>query len=286
MLEYSAEASEIKEIFYHFYNELDIYVEDEDDEVFYETLLTKVLSQQIRASRVFGVGGKDSLFEKLDAYLAKPSARKKFFIADGDLDWVLGRSFRRTKHLHVLREYCIENFLFEVSAIYSVMQEEVPRRSLWELRSSFNPSNWLEACVNDLTPLFACFIIVQKYSLGKRNVKLGVGPFLSGKGIPQLDKTKIAKHIDEIRKVYVPVNGKTFDDEMREVMEKMGKTWKQRKRHICGKSYLMPLLRFEVKRHTRREIKHDSFRFRIVKNCELSSLAGLRKKVEALAKAS
>jgi len=282
MLKYSAEASELKPKFYKHYNSLDIYVEDEGDEVFYEVLLGRLLGRSIRVGRVFGVGGKANLLAKLDRYLKKPATRKVFFIADGDLDRILRRKFPKTDYLFVLGEYCIENYLFEENAIYDVMQEEASKTSIKDLKGQFAVNVWLADCVDTLTPLFACFVLIQKYHLGK-NVKAGLGRFLSGTGIPVLDRAKIVAFVSQVRTSNPTVGDRDVDDALATVERIMGNTWRKRKRYICGKNYLLPLLRFEVKRNTSHDIKPRSFRFRIMKNCRFRSLSRLMEQIEKVA---
>jgi hypothetical protein len=286
MLKYSAEALDLKPQFYHFQNDIDVYVEDEDDEVFYEKLFEILLKDAVRIRRVFGVGGKTKLLERLQKYLAGPMMRVKFFVADGDFDRLLGRRFPETDRLHVLAEYCIENFLFEEAAIYAVMQEELPRVSLSQLKTMLNVSGWLQQCVQNLTPLFACFILIQKHGLGIENVKVGVGRFLTNRGTPQLDLTKITDFVSEVRTAHPQVGKRSFDEEMSRVQRRMGKTYRSKKRYICGKEYLLPLLRFEVTRSIRRDMKTESFRFRIMKNCRLRSLTSLKSQIKTVAPTS
>ncbi len=158
-MEYSSGAQEIKPLFYRYYNDVDVYVEDNNDEAFYEKLLEKIVDDSIRIRRVFGVGGKTKLLEKVNKCIVKPSIRKMIFIADGDFDIFLNRKFPDTKLLYVLKEYCIENFLFEEQAINNLIQEESPRKKIREIKAQIRINKWLEETVDRLTILFACFIM-------------------------------------------------------------------------------------------------------------------------------
>lgn len=281
MLQYSRRAQEIKPIFYRYYNDVDIYMEDENDEAFYEELLKKIVDDSIRIRRVFGVGGKTKLFEKVYEYIVKSPTRKMMFIADGDFDRILNRKFPHTEVLYVLEEYCIENFLFEEQAIYSLIQEESPRKKIKEIKAQIRAIKWLEETVDRLTPLFACFIIVQKENMGIPNVNLGVGRFLTNAGIPKLDIKKVQTYIDDVKKKYDTIVRNDFDIEIKKITNRMGRGWRTRKRYICGKEYLLPLLRFEIKRLFRSDLKLGKLRFRIMKNCRFESLFELGNQIEA-----
>jgi len=273
MLRYSTAAYKLKTKFYDYYNDIDVYVEDEDDEVFYEKLLNNLVGNSVKMTRVFSVGGKVRLFEMVNDYTTRPWPRNVFFIADGDFDRILKRPFPLSERLHVLEEYCIENFLFEEKAVCNVIQEEKPNKKIREIKESIKFHNWLATSVEKLTPLFACFILIQKHNMGIRNVDLGIGKFISNRGIPNLDEKKINKFITEVRKGYSISVGKNFDEEITLVKGMMGKSWRKKKRNICGKNYLLPLLRFEVKRYFRRDLNPKSFRFRLMNHCSFDSLS-------------
>ena len=248
-------------------------------------MLDKIVGNSVRIRRVFGVGGKLKLFQKVNEYIAKPAERKSFFIADGDFDRILNRPFPATSSLYVLEEYCIENFLFEEEAICNVIQEEKPTRKIKEIKSLIRLNSWLEESVNQLTPLFATFILIQKYNMGIPNVDVGLGTFLSNSGIPKLEKKKIEGYIAKVQASYHARGNKKFEEEIILIEKRLGKSWRRRKRYICGKNYLMPLLRFEVKHRFGRDLNPKSFRFRIMNHCRFDSLSKLGEQVTRVSRA-
>ena len=285
MLRFSIEAIKLKTKFYGYYNDIDVFVEDEGDERFYERLLAKIIGNSVRIKRVFGVGGKVNLFRKVNEYVAKPGKRRVFFIADGDFDRIIHRAFPVTSSLYVLEEYCIENFLFEDLAICNVIQEEIPNKKIKEIQSAIKLNSWLEKSVNQLTPLFATFILIQKYNMGIPNVDVGLGTFLSNSGIPRLDRTKVKSYIAMVKRNYHACGNNKFKEKIVLIENKMGKSWRSRKRYICGKNYLMPLLRFEVKRCFRRDLNPKSFRFRVMNNSRFGSLSKLGEQIKIVSRA-
>jgi hypothetical protein len=68
--------------------EIDVYVEDQNDEVFYKSLINAACGEIVQVSRVFGLGGRKAVLDAAAAY--NPSDRKALFIVDGDLEWVRG----------------------------------------------------------------------------------------------------------------------------------------------------------------------------------------------------
>jgi len=111
--------------------------------------------------------------------------------------------------------------------------------------------------------------------MGIPNVDVGLGTFLSNSGIPRLEKKKVESYIASVQASYHARGNKKFRKEIILIEKKMGKSWRRRKRYICGKNYLMPLLRFEVKRCFGRDLHPKSFRFRIMNYCRFDSLSKL-----------
>jgi Protein of unknown function (DUF4435) len=87
--------------------DIDVYVEDENDEVFYRALLKRVGANEIRVARVFGLGGRSAVIEAARAY--QDPQRRALFLIDGDLDWVRGVALQGPAHLHRHEAYCVEN---------------------------------------------------------------------------------------------------------------------------------------------------------------------------------
>ena len=280
MLQYSDAARELMPRFYAVYNDIDVFVEDEDDEIFYEELLQKLVSDLLRIKRVFGVGGKQNLLKKVMEYSSHPMADNVFFVADGDFDRILDISPPLNYRLHVLDEYCVENFLFEEDAICVVVQEEKPSKTLEQWKTILSVDIWLEETIKVLTPLFACFIFLQKYDTGEPNIRVGLAKFISDGKRPRLDISKVNEYIVHLQKDFQTRCNTNFQEEISKIEQKMGGTWQERKRYICGKKYLFPLLIFEIRQHCRRSLDVDSLRFRLVKHCRLDSLSSLRQQME------
>jgi len=281
MLKYSREAQELKRKFYASYNNINIFVEDEDDEIFYEELLQKLVDNRVQIARVFGVGGKQNLLNKLSEYIENPKGENSFFIADGDFSRIINACPQQNQRLHILDEYDIENYLLEEHAICIVIQEENPSNSLGKWKELLNFPTWLEETVNSLTPLFVCFIVIQKYDLGEANINVGIGEFITAGRPPLLDVSKIDAYVARFRKDH----GKQIANIVREMsatQKKMGNTWRERKKYICGKKYLFPLLLFEIRGHCGRSLNRESLRFRLVKHCKFDSLSPLQQQIENL----
>lgn len=280
MLRYSDAARELLPRFYAEYNDVTVFVEDEGDEIFYQKLLQNLFESSLRITRVFGVSGKENLFKKVIEYSEGKIIENAFFIADGDLDRMVEISAPPSDRLHVLDEYCIENYLFEEDAVCLVVQEENPSKTLEQWKERVNFLAWLENTVNVLTPLFACFVFIQKHDLGKKNIGVGIGVLISNGGHRSLDVSKVKRYVQRTKKEIQKCYDVNYEKEILKIERKMGRTWQKRKRNICGKNYLLPLLLFEIRRHCKRRLTVESVRFRLVKHCRLDTLLALRKQIE------
>jgi hypothetical protein len=234
-----------------------------------------LVGTQARISRVFSVPGKTSLFSKVKEHAENRNTENAFFIVDADFDVILERPIPESDRLHVLEEYCIENFVLEEEAAISIMQEESPKIRREDLKRRFDFNKWLQSVVEELTPLFACFIFIQKHQLPNKNVDIGIGSFISGRE-PRLDKKRVQEYIANLSHSLPTGFENRYSQEIPEIISKMGDTWVMQKKYICGKHYLIRLLFFEIVRNTRSSVPLDSLRFRLMRKCTFDSLTDLK----------
>ncbi len=280
MLEYSPEGKDALPCFYRDYNDIDVFIEDDSLEIFYQEILGKLLNKSIKITRIFSTSGKSELLEKFHGYIESSEIDKAFFIVDPDFDHILGTMHPSHARLHILDEYCIENYLFEEKAFISVCLEEKPGKRIdWD--SKVNYSAWLEGVTGQLTPLFACFIYTQKKGISEPNVGLGIGKFISGSP-PSLDPKRIDAFIVGFKCNAFIAEGSQQDIDLQQIVSAMGATSAERKRYISGKDFMFPLLSWELTRHTNKKIDHESLRFRIMKHCTLTSLHRLKMQIESI----
>ncbi|AHB12902.1 DUF4435 domain-containing protein [Dehalococcoides mccartyi] len=279
MLKYSEEAKKVLPLFYSRYNDVEIFVEDENDEVFYTELITKITDNKLKISRIFGLGGKEKLLQNLQNKIDSSSLSKQFYIVDGDFDIILNREFPNTDRLHVLNAYCVENFLLEEDAICSVVQEDIPNKTFEQWKSKLEFPIWLKESVELLSPLFAFFLLIQKLNLNIKNVGTDVSIFIDNNLTFLLDEEKIALWIKNKYSEQNNLNPENLDEMLKSSMLDLGTDWGARKNNICAKKYLLPLLRLYITKREGKLLNYDSFRFRLAKNCSFNSLEPLRNQI-------
>ena len=103
--------------------DIDVFVEDTDDEVFYRTLLNFATRQQVKIARVFSLNGRSSVINAASSHDHRK--RRAAFIIDGDLSWVKGEPAPAIKGLHRHEAYCIENLLICEKAIAFILTQEI-----------------------------------------------------------------------------------------------------------------------------------------------------------------
>src|SRR4030043_246008 len=74
-------------VLYRPLQDIEIYVEDQDSEVFYSELLARLVYSEVRLNKVFALRGKQRVLEECRRFTGPARA---IFIIDGDLAWVAG----------------------------------------------------------------------------------------------------------------------------------------------------------------------------------------------------
>jgi hypothetical protein len=110
MIKYSPRAARAIGLLKSFYNDIEIFVEDNASPNMHLFICRAVLGGRVKLTSVNPLGGRDAV---LDACRRDQAVRpgKRLYVIDGDLDLIMGRSKPRLKHLYRFRAYCVENLL-------------------------------------------------------------------------------------------------------------------------------------------------------------------------------
>src|SRR6185437_17024386 len=108
-----------QDILYQQFNDLDIYVEDENQENLYHSCLSKLLST-IRIEKIFPLRGKDNVIFESKLNIGN---KRKIYIIVKDFDDILGKSIIQP-NLFYLERYSIENYALEEKSIIALIIEE------------------------------------------------------------------------------------------------------------------------------------------------------------------
>jgi len=263
---------------------VDVFVEDENSEVFYSEFLGRLTDGKFKIVRVFPLRGRENVERACLGF--QKSERPTLFIVDGDLDAVYGTAKLPRPLLFRLQTYCIENYLFCPMAATELLLECEAKNSREQCVQKLDWEAWQAADVEPFIELFAMFAVAYKYNLGEPMVQKGLAPILTNtkKGVPRIDAKKLSAWKSETRTALATMLGPTqTTQEIEFVMERIA-GFRSRTDAISGKAFLLPLLRFHLDSFFRLNISASSFKLRLARHCSLLPLADLKEALHSIAR--
>lgn len=224
--------------------DIDVFVEDHDDEVFYRRLLNAATNERVLISRVFGLGGRSAVLEAARAY-DHQRQRPALFIADGDFGWVRGDVEPVVRRLHVHSAYCVENILLTAEAVAKIGADEL-EASVTDAYSRIDYGGWLSSVLAQLLELFAAFATVHERNPGVPTIAIGVGNLCvqTSQGTT-LDRTKVKAARDEALAAAGVAIDPTVMERYEQILMRIQRM-AEPDRAISGKDFLFPLLHFHL----------------------------------------
>jgi len=263
--------------------DIDVYVEDINDEVFYRCLLQRATNGEVKIAKVFALGGCKAVTDA--AKLHDHRLRRALFIVDGDLPWVKGESSPKIMGLHCHDAYCIENLIMCEKALAHVLSQEIVVMED-EANKRLNYRNWVASIQIPLLELFSAFATVNSIDPTVTTVAQGVGCMCvthKASGITELDfnKVRLAKKaaIDAAEKT---ADTDTVLDKYTEYMKKLS-ALPNPLHAVSGKDFLVPLIDFHLQTFGCR-IKRKSLRLRLANACDTSLFASLSEALKIAAR--
>jgi hypothetical protein len=226
--------------------DIDVYVEDENDEVFYRTLINTVCHGSVRVSRIFGLGGRKNVLDKATAH--KSTDRRALFIIDGDLEWVRGLPIiPSVPWIHQHEAYCVENLLLCEDAFAKIVSEEI-LQSVDDAKATFDFQGWRLLVLQSLVELFAVFGASNELCPHVQTVSMGVMQICNGgKNIkPAIDPQKVAAVKTEIQnKVELDASPAAYSASYNRIHARIS-ALRDPLAAISGKNFLLPLIIFRL----------------------------------------
>jgi hypothetical protein len=259
-------------VLYRPLQDIEVYVEDEDSEVFYTDLLTRLVSAEVRIKKVFALRGKERVLEECRRFKGIDNA---IFIIDGDLDWVAGKPSPEIERLFIHQCYCVENYLFCEAAMVEVIVENHGMLTRENARRRLGWSKIREEYHEPLTELFIEFAVAYLKKPDLPTVSTGVGALCTQqkpKVPPNLDRSKVFSLIAQVREAVIQEVGLKNYQETREKIVRRVVDMADPFNAVSGKAYLIPLQIFILKRFSRQNINRSSLVFRLAKYCSLDRL--------------
>ncbi len=282
MLERRVETLSAKSIFFHDYNDIDIYVEDEAEgyRKIYKEILNKIFDGKLKVEYILPLGSRNNVIKECGKN-QNLGGRKRLYIIDGDLYLINGNDNKTNglKGLFVLPRYCIENYLIDEKAITEVfyIQDNDYEREI--LANKIDFPNWISANETKLFELFVIYAICNKLNISN-TVSYKVYQLYSTnndeKGL--VCETKNAIRIEELSKKIIAVIGEeNFLNEKRNIIDKIGHERNKMIRYVSGKDYLFPLLIERIKTIIKITSSNLNIKMRLSQHCDVNELSEIHK---------
>lgn len=242
MLRWPARANAAVRALFQPLQDIDVYVEDQDDEVFYRALLQRLSGSKIRIARVLGLGGRQAVMAAATTH--PQDGRPTLFIVDGDFEWVRGDPAPAAPSLIRLDAYCIENFLVCEEAIALVVSQDAVL-SPDDAKLTVGLEAWLDEISDPLIQLFAAFATSNRLNPPAATVSMGVGVLCnaSRRGKPQeLAQAKVERVTTKLLAEAAAVAGAEATRQLYEEILARTRALSRPIDIVSGKDFLLPLV--------------------------------------------
>jgi hypothetical protein len=261
--------------------DIDVFVEDIGDEVFYNELFKRIAPSSARIVRAFPVGNRTAVIERARTHDFQ--GRPALFVVDGDFEWVRNEPPPDIRGVHRLDAYCIENLLIhEEAAIQLVVEECAVTAS--EAKTSFDFSTWVGDIRGSLVDLFVWFAVLNALEAKEPTVGLGVGKIITSpkkKGLPALDHLKVETLR---RKTEAKAVGAARADVAHKLHREVSARVTALSRPIdavSGKDFLLPLFEFRLWSYTPGKTRRQSLRIRLARHCDPALFSAVTSALDA-----
>lgn len=256
--------------------DIDVFVEDSHSKEFYNTLMSRVLDGLVRFFSVIPLGGRDAVEKRSEN---DNGPRASLYLVDGDLDWVAGEHTSCNHRLYIHQCYCIENYLFCVEAMKSVIHENSGVMSINEIEDALNWEEFRKS-LEALIPLFVEFAVAQALGTGIKTVRRGYQAVISHvRGAqPRIDEGKIIAIISDIKNGILARCSELEYESKKSAINARVESLDDRLRIVSGKDFLLPMQNFEAHRVASQRMTTESLMLRLAKHCDLSQFSAIRER--------
>jgi hypothetical protein len=262
-----------EDILYSQFNDINIYIEDEEQENFYYQVLTK-LFPSIKIEKIFPLNGKPNIINNAKQTI---NEKNKIYIVDKDFDDFLGK-IENLPNLFYLKKYSIENYLIEEDSIHNFIIDELPKIKKPDIIIKFSLDEFIKESTSLFKEITLTYMVIQKYNLGIRNVKHDPNLFFIFNPKSSKKHIMIHNYLDEI------------DEALKQKIDKRLSIKGQLRRFnknfdginsIPGK-YLIKFLKSRICHLfslRSQQVQLESFIYRLAKNCRFDSLSYLKRPI-------
>lgn len=260
--------------------DIDVFVEDSGDEVFYSELFRRVASSEVTVRRVFSLHGRANVIAAAQAH--DFSKRKAMFLIDGDYPWVRGEPAPDIHGLVRLDAYCIENLLIDGEAAVEIVLEETSiDREVASRKLQFDA--WQHSIREPLSSLTIACAIANQLVPAIPTTSVALGRIIStsnGESIPSLDAAKVKAFCEELLNHAQVTHETESCVNLRQRIHGLPNLLDA----VSGKDILLPLFDFHLRRACDCKVKRASLRVRLARHLSAARADSLARALTAYAR--
>jgi hypothetical protein len=267
------------DIFYDEFNDVNFYVEDEEQENLYFEVFRK-LFKRVRIARIFPLGGKSAVFQHAMSTGNQEIKGFRAYIVDRDFDHFLEKQFVHP-NVFYLDRFCIENYVLEPSAIVEVVIENHPKAKRDDVKAKLSLGEQIPSLYNGLKPLFRLFLCSQSLDLGIKNCKSRPEAFCEPKRLWNVNAASVVSYQGELETAAAG-NGMN-PSEFRSHCDGLDSRIRAASSYqlVSGKFVAAMVFHYVKSRYILGSMTFDSFVYRLAKNCTLRSMRPITVRVRA-----
>lgn len=282
MLNYSPRAAKAMAQLKRHYNDVDVFVEDTANHNMWLLIIRSLLPTGMHIESVNMLGGRNAVTRacELDQ---KNTGRKKIYIIDGDLDFLLGKRMKRLKYLYRIRANNIENILINEEALVSMALEHQPKKNEITLRSEISFAESENMIRDALIPLFIAYAVTQKLSPTTQTTSFSVRKLISNTPSgPKIDKKKVGSRIFSL---YLNLARNFGVERVKSERAKVHKRSEKLKisQIVSGKDYVLPLIMLQFQARCGYGRNDESFKVALARSWSRDSEPYFARKMKTLA---
>jgi len=282
VIAYSSDAEAARAFLLKAYNDIDVFVEDVACQNMYVRLINRVLGSRARINQVYPLGGRENVTQKCREDQAARE-RRRLYIVDADMDFILGRPAAPLKHFYRLSVYSSENLLLSEDAFVTLATEGKTNTPWPVMAISMALRPLLERAVRVLLPLFIVYGVAHELGLGIETAKYRIHRLLEDPSDPSTLSEHLvrARILSIIRQVRSQVCARRYRTVRNSILRRVARNKRDHSVYISGKTYLLPLAYLQLKRIAGLNDSVERVKVRLAQHCELAIDPGLSRALRA-----
>lgn len=268
---YSESALLNRVLFYSDYNDINIFVEDENKEFIYENIFQRMFGNTIRINKILPMKGKPGVERAFREYGCSYDGKPAIYLVDGDFDLVMGKEMINSPNYIYLEKYNIESYYIDEKAILKYMagKMKTPQKNVSD---KIEYLEWEDMIYDAMKELFINYMVAQDVFPEEKNVGLPAHIYFYKNGYVNIDKIK--EYINDLKRRIS--NYYTLYDLYKRKFETI--LFGDTTRLVCGK-YLLASLSNYLRVKANVTFKEDDFVYFLASFFDIKTLDFVKDKI-------